>query len=378
MQFDLGDEQALLKATLQQFLAQRYSFADRVAASRSEPGYRTEVWRAFAEELGLLGVIAPIEYGGQAGSATEQLVVMEELGRHLCLEPVAETVFLAGWLLAQGQAPVRQLLERIVTGEAIVALAIGEPSMRFDFEDIATCAVRGEGGWVLSGRKAVAIAAPWAQFLIVAARTGGAPGDSAGLGLFVMPADADGVLLHAYPTIDGRRAADIELNGVWVSAAMAIGTADDGMVLLEELRDRAIAAQAAEATGLLERLLADTVDYCKQRKQFGQPIAAFQALQHRMVDMHIQVELTRAAAILAATRLGAEPRERAKAASSAKIAVARACRFVGQNAVQLHGGMGMTDELPIGHYFKRATQLESEWGSEAWHVARRNRLETEA
>jgi butyryl-CoA dehydrogenase len=335
------------------------------------------VWRAFAEELGLLGVNAPAEHGGLGGGAIEQLVVMEELGRHLCLEPVAETVFLAGWLLTQGQAPVRQLLERIVRGEAIVALAIGEPGMRFDFEDIQASAVRGEGGWVLTGRKAVAVAAPWAQFLIVAARTGEAAGDSAGLGLFVIPADADGVVLHAYPTIDGRRAADIELNGVQVGEKMMIGTGETGMALLEELRDRAIAVQAAEATGLLEQLVADTVEYCKQRKQFGQPIAAFQALQHRMVDMHIQVELTRAAAILAATRLGSEPFERAKAASSAKIAVAQACRFVGQNAVQLHGGMGMTDELPIGHFFKRATQLESEWGSESWHVARRNRLETQ-
>jgi alkylation response protein AidB-like acyl-CoA dehydrogenase len=156
-------------------------------------------------------------------------------------------------------------------------------------------------------------------------------------------------VLHAYPTIDGRRAADIELHGVQVSDDMAIGTAAGGLALLEELRDRAIAAQAAEATGLLDRLLADTVDYCKQREQFGQPIAAFQALQHRMVDMHIQVELTRAAAILAATRLGTEPCERAKAASSAKIAVARACRFVGQNAVQLHGGMGSCRSATISN-----------------------------
>jgi alkylation response protein AidB-like acyl-CoA dehydrogenase len=378
MQFDLSDEQALLRDTLRQYLARRYDFVERVAASRCDPGFREDVWRDFAKELGLLGVIAPVELGGLGGGAAEQLVVMEELGRALCLEPVAETIFQAGWLLRHGRGPARTLLERIIAGDAIVAVAVGEPQMRFDFEDIAATASPDGDGWVLRGRKSMAVAAPWADALIVAARTGGKPGDRAGLSLFLVPADADGLTLHGYPTIDGRRAADIEIARVRVTADRLIGRADSAADLMEELRDRAIAAQAAEAAGLLERLVTDTVAYAKQRQQFGQPIAKFQVLQHRMVDMYIQVELTRAAALFAAAKLEGDPLVRAKAASSAKIAVARACRFVGQNAVQLHGGMGMTDELPVGHYFKRATQLETEWGSEGWHVARRNRLESMA
>ncbi|MDE2435956.1 MAG: acyl-CoA dehydrogenase family protein [Sphingomonadales bacterium] len=378
MNFDLTDEQTLLKSMLRQFLTQRYGFRDRVVASRCEPGYRPEIWRAFVDELGLPGVIVPEVHGGLGGGAIEQLVVMEEIGRQLVLEPVAETVFQAGWLLARGQGASLALLDRIVNEGLIASLAIGEPEMRFDFEDIATCARQTDGGWELDGRKAVVIGAPWAQALIVAARTSGQPGDGAGLTLFAMPADAQGIALVPYPTIDGRRAADVVFSGVTVSADSIIGPVDGGLDLLDELRDRALAAQAAEAAGLLDRLVSDTVDYCKQRQQFGQPLAAFQALQHRMVDMHIQVELVRAAAILAAARLDAPRHERAAAASSAKIAVAQACRFVGQNAVQLHGGMGMTDELPIGHYFKRATQIETEWGSESWHVARRNRIALES
>lgn len=367
MNFDLTDEQALLKTTLQQFLTQRYPFKARVDASRGERGYRPEIWRAFAEELGLLGVIAPQDLGGLGGGATEQLVVMEELGRQLCLEPVAESVFQAGWLLAQGGDAVRALVPPIVSGEAIAAVAVGEAGMRYDFADLATRAESSGEGWTLSGTKAVVSAAPWAQWLVVAARA------ERGILLFAIPTDAPGLSMQAYPTIDGRRAADVTLDKVAVPAGMAFGSLD----LLEEWRDRAIAAQAAEATGLLGKLVEDTVEYSKQRQQFGQPIAAFQALQHRMVDMHIEVELVRAAAVLAACKLTAPAHERARAASSAKIAVAKACRFIGQNAVQLHGGMGMTDELAIGHYFKRATQIKGEHGSESWHLARLARLAAE-
>lgn len=365
MNFDLTEEQALLKATLQQFMVQRYPFKARVEASRGELGYRAEIWRAFADELGLLGVIAPPELGGMGGDAVEQLVVMEELGRHLCLEPVAESVFQAGWLMARGGDSVRAIVPQIASGATIAAVAVSEPGMGYDLAEISTWAEPAGDGWVLSGTKAVAMAAPWANWLVVAAKTEG------GILLFVVPADAPGLHLQVYPTIDGRRAADVTLQRVQVPGDMVIA---GGLPLLEEWRDRAIAAQAAEAAGLLDRLVTDTVDYAKQRQQFGQPIASFQALQHRMVDMHIQLELVRAAAVLAACKLSAPEQERARAASSAKIAVAKACRFVGQNAVQLHGGMGMTDELAIGHYFKRATQIEGEQGSESWHLARLARL----
>lgn len=371
MDFTLSEEHALLRASLGQFLQQRYGFAERTAASRSEPGYRPEIWTALGSELGVLGMTIPEAHGGMGGGAVEQMILMEEAGRALLLEPVCETLFQAGWLLQQvGGHIAGDLLAQVATGSLKLAVALGEPGMRYDLADIATSAVQDADGWRLEGSKAVVMAAPWADRLIVAARTAGVPGDGPGLSLFIVDPAAAGVTLHSYPTIDGRRAADIDLVGVRAPAEALIGPEGGALPLLEAMRDRAIAAQAAEAAGLLGKLLDDTVDYTKQRSQFGQPLASFQVLQHRMVDMYMQVEMVRSAAILATLKLDGDPVERAKAASAAKVTLANACRFVGQNAVQLHGGMGMTDELAIGHYFKRATLLESEHGSADWHLAR--------
>jgi alkylation response protein AidB-like acyl-CoA dehydrogenase len=374
MNFELSDDQRMLQDMLRQFLAQRYGFAERVAASRSDLGYRPEIWSAFADELGLLGATISPDQGGLGGGAVEQIIIMEELGRALVLEPVAETLFHGGWLLEKAGGSAAQILRDVAKGTVRLALAVGEPQMRYDYEDIATTAERTAAGWRLNGQKAVVIGAPWADQLIVAARTSGSVGDATGISLFLTAADASGVTMHPYPTIDGRRAADIILTEVEVGSDALIGGEGQGLELLEELRDRAVAAQAAEAAGLLDKLLQDTVAYTQQRQQFGQPIATFQVLQHRMVDMYMHVELTRAAALLATLKLDAPADERARAASSAKATLAEACRFVGQNAVQLHGGMGMTDELPIGHYFKRATQIEGEFGTADWHLARRARL----
>ena len=371
MDFTLSEEHTLLRASLGQFLQQRYGFAERTAASRGDLGYRPEVWTALAEDLGVLGMTIPEAHGGLGGGALEQMILMEEAGRALLLEPVCETVFQAGWLLEQaGGALAGELLGQIASGAAKLAVALGEPAMRYDLADIATRASRTDVGWRIDGIKAVVMAAPWADRLIVAARTAGQAGDADGLSLFVVDPAAAGVTLHSYPTIDGRRAADIEFAGVTVSADALLGPEGGALPLLEAMRDRAIAAQAAEAAGLLDKLVTDTVAYTKQRNQFGQPISSFQALQHRMVDMYMQVEMVRSAAVLATLRLDGDPVERARAASAAKVTVANACRFVGQNAVQLHGGMGMTDELAIGHYFKRATLLESEHGSADWHLTR--------
>jgi alkylation response protein AidB-like acyl-CoA dehydrogenase len=361
MDFELTEEQTLLKATLSQFLAHRYDFAARTSASRSEPGYRAEIWQDLAGTLGLLGATLAEASGGMGGGAAEQMIIMEEAGRALLLEPLAETLFQGAWLLERCGAT--DLLPGVMAGTVRLAVAITEPAMRHDYADVAATAEHSGAGWRLSGQKAVVMAAPWATHLIVAARSGSAHG----LSLFVVPSDAPGLTLHPYPTIDGRRAADMVLAGAEGTLIGEEGTALD---LLEELRDRAIAAQAAEAAGLLDKLVKDTVDYTKQRQQFGQAISGFQVLQHRMVDMHIHVEMTRSAAVLAALKLNGDPMERALAASAAKVTLANACRFVGQNAVQLHGGMGMTDELSIGHYFKRATVLESEFGSADWHLAR--------
>lgn len=371
MNFTLTDEQNLLRASLGQFLQQRYGFAECTAASRGAAGYRADIWSALANELGVLGMTISEAHGGLGGGPVEQMILMEEAGRALLIEPVSETVFQAGWLLEQaGGALAGQLLGQIAGGAVKLAVALGEPSMRYDLADISIRALRDGTGWRLDGVKVMVMAAPWADRLIVAARTAGLAGDADGLSLFVVDPAAPGVTLHPYPTIDGRRAADIEFAGVALPAEAQIGPEGGALALLEAMRDRAIAAQAAEAAGLLDKLLADTVEYTKQRQQFGQPISSFQVLQHRMVDMYMQVEMVRSAAVLAALKLDGDPAERARAASAAKVTVANACRFIGQNAVQLHGGMGMTDELPIGHYFKRATLIESEHGTADWHLAR--------
>lgn len=378
MDFDLTDDQRLLRGSLNQLLVQRYDFDARVRSSRSGPGYRTEIWDSLASDLGLFGLMLPRDAGGFGGGGAEQLVVMQEVGRFLMLEPIAETIFQGGWLLQKAGGPFEAIRETFLEGRVRLALAIGEPSMRYDYEDIAASAERSDDGWTLAGEKSVVAGAPWADFLIVAARSAGVPGDRGGLSLFLVPAAAEGVGMTPYPTIDGRRAADVRLTGVRVSHAMLVGAEGQGLDLLEELRDRATAAQVAEASGILERLMDDTLEYTKQRAQFGKPIATFQVLQHRMVDMYLQVELTRAAALLGSLRLDAPPNERAAAVSAAKVTTARACRFVGQNAVQLHGAMGMTDGLAVGHYFKRATQIELEFGSADWHLDRRSRLEAAA
>lgn len=371
MNFTLTDEQNLLRASLGQFLQHRYGFAERTAASRGEAGYREDIWSALANELGVLGMTIPEAHGGLGGGALEQMILMEEAGRALLLEPVSETVFQAGFLLERaGGALAGQMLGQIADGTIKLAVALGEPSMRYDLAAISTRAVRDGAGWCLDGVKAMVMAAPWADRLIVAARTAGQVGDADGLSLFVVDPTASGVTLHPYPTIDGRRAADIEFASVALPAEALIGPEGEAFALLDAMRDRAIAGQAAEAAGLLDKLLADTVEYTKQRQQFGQPISSFPVLQHRMVDMYMQVEMVRSAAVLSALRLDGDPVERGKAASAAKVTVANACRFIGQNAVQLHGGMGMTDELPIGHYFKRATLMESEHGTADWHLAR--------
>jgi butyryl-CoA dehydrogenase len=372
MDFELSEEQSLLKSTLAHYLAQQYDFAKRTAASRSEPGCRADIWQGLASDLGLLGVAVPLDAGGLGGGAVEQMIVMEEAGRALLLEPLAETLFQGGWLLQKCGAA--GLLPLIMSGSVRLAVAIGEPDMRFDYEDIAAAATRHGDGWRLCGHKAVVMAAPWATHFLIAARTSGARGDAHGISLFLTTPEANGLTLHRYQTLDERRAADMELKDVSVEAGALIGEEGEALALLEEMRDRAIAAQAAEATGLLDRLVRDTVDYARQRKQFGQPIAAFQALQHRIVDMHMHVELARSAAVLASLKLDAPATERALASSAAKVTIAKACRFVGQNSVQLHGGMGMTDDLPIGHYFKRATVIETEFGGEGWHLARHVRL----
>jgi alkylation response protein AidB-like acyl-CoA dehydrogenase len=369
--FALTGEQEQLRDSVRAWLQDHYSFEQRCAAVRSPSSFRPAVWSAFANDLGILAMTFPERVGGSGLDAVATMVVMEEFGRALVLEPYLETVVICGGLLAEaGGGRAERMLERIGAGQDVLAFAAFEATSRYDIANIATSARRDGGGWLLDGTKAVVAAAPWASHLLVVARTVGNRGERKGLSLFLVPCSAPGVTLNSYPTIDGRRAADVTLARVRVPADSLIGAEGEAIERIERSIDTAIAAQSAEAVGLLAKLHDDTLDYAKQRRQFGQPIGRFQVLQHRLVDMYIEVELARSAAYLATLRLTAPAAERSRAASAAKVTINKACRMIGQSAVQIHGGMGMTDELAVSHAFKRATAIELELGTTDFHLAR--------
>ncbi|WP_321938196.1 acyl-CoA dehydrogenase [Paraburkholderia sp. J8-2] len=376
MNFDFTQEQTLLRDALQSFLQDHYTFEARRRAVLSEAGWRRDIWQTLGRDLGVLGVALPERVGGFGGGAVETMIVMEELGSVLFVEPFLETCVMAAGALARSGGPAADAaLERIAAGEVVYACGWDEAGAGRALAHIHTRARRNaHGGWRLDGAKQVVMAAPWATQLLIAARTSGGRGDAAGLSLFLVDKNASGVATHDYATIDGRWASDLVFEGVDLPVDALLGEEGAALAVLEAVRDAAIAAVCAEAVGVLKKLHGDTLDYTRQRKQFGQPIASFQALQHRMVDMYLQVELANSAMYLAALSLDKPVAERQRATSAAKVTMAKACRFVGQNAVQLHGAMGMTDELALGHYFKRATVLENEFGGADHHLARHARL----
>jgi alkylation response protein AidB-like acyl-CoA dehydrogenase len=350
MDFSLTPEQELLRDSLADWLAHHYDLTE------SRAGARPEVWRALAEDLGVLGVPGAEEGVGPV----ETMIVAEELGRALVVEPYVDTVVLAGGVLRRAGAA--EAVKGIAAGTVRVAPALLETG--HDPREVSTTARWNGAEWVLTGAKSVVPGFAQATHLLVTARHEGGPS------LFLVAPDAAGLTAHRYRTIDDRDAADLVLDDVRVPADALLGEEGRGTDLLDPALDEAIAATCAEIVGALRTVLADTVAYAKDRKQFGQPIGSFQALQHRMVDMYIEVEQAVSAVYLATLRLGAEPAERARAVAAAKVTVGRAARFVGQNAVQLHGGMGMTQELAIGHYFKRLTAFEYEYGHADVHRAR--------
>jgi hypothetical protein len=370
MDFSFTEEQSMLRDSVASYLADHYDFDMRRAAVKSAAGWRPEVWRAFAQDLGILGAAFPEDMGGLGGGATEVMVVMEEFGKALVVEPYLASVVIAGGFLKHAPAAAAaELIGKIIAGEATFAFAWAEPQGRYALSDLKTTARKDGGDFILNGMKAVVIGAPWASHLIVTARTGGGQRDTGGVSVFVLGKDAAGVALREYPTVDERRAAEVLFENVRVPGSALIGSEGEGLPIIEQVVDEAIAATCAEACGVLRRLHEGTVEYTKQRRQFGAPIASFQALQHRMVDMFINVEQAVSMTYMAHIKL-TDSAERAKAVSAAKVQIGRACRFVGQNAIQLHGGMGMTDEMAIGHYFKRATMIEGEFGSTDHHLAR--------
>src|ERR1700754_1330522 len=367
MDFNLSHEQELLRDGLTKFLSTRYDLEKSRSAAKTGPGWQPEIWRAFADELGILGATLPEDVGGIGGGPVELMVITEALGHALVVEPYVDTVVGAGGLLRRaGSDQATSLLEKIVAGTAIVALAATEPESGDRWQNVSTAAQRDGDDWILNGRKTVAMSAPLATHLLVTART------SEGTSLFLVDVDTAGpdLSLTGYRTIDDRRAADLVLDGLRLPAGALLGESGTASPSLERARDEGAAAICSEAVGCMRKVLMDTVEYSKQRRQFGVAIGSFQVLQHRMVDMYMELEQAVAAVYLAVLHLEDAPAVRARSVSAAKATVGRAARFIGQQAVQLHGGMGMTEELAIGHYFKRLTAVQYEFGSTDHHITR--------
>jgi alkylation response protein AidB-like acyl-CoA dehydrogenase len=364
--FRYNDEQLAMQATLQRFIERDYGFATRRALAASATGFSAAAWAQYAE-LGLLALPLPQEFEGLGGSAFDVMVIMEQVGRGLLLEPYLTTVVLCAGLLADAApAAMKQaVLPKVAAAQCKLALAAYEPAGRYDPAQVTTTAVRSGSGWQLCGFKAVVLDAPSADAFIVSAR------DGAGLSLFLVPRTAVGVTVSSYPTQSGARAGDVQLTNVSVAADALVGTAGEGLAPLERAVDAAIAAACAEALGIMSALNQATLAYLKTRKQFGVAIGSFQALQHRMADMFIAEEQSRSMAIIAADSLaGADAGARRRAVSGAKAYIGQAARQIGQEAVQLHGGMGVVDELIVSHYFKRLTMIERTFGDTDYHLAR--------
>ena len=368
MDFSYTEEQQMLRDTLGRFLAERYGFETRQKTIAAEPGWSPAVWRAFAEELGILGAGFGEDHGGLGGGAVEHMIVMEELGKALVVEPYLGTCVIGGGFLKHaGGELAEELIPGVVAGEVVGAFAYAEPKGRYDLADLQTTARRSGDGWTLDGRKAVVVGAPWATHLFVTARTGGGRRDRAGVGVFLVEKDAAGVATRDYPTVDGRRASEIAFEN---TPARLLGDAESGLELVERVVDEATAAVCSEAVGSMRRLHADTLDYARQRRQFGRPIGEFQVLQHRMVDMFMEVEQAVSMTLMATLKLDEPAEARRAAVSAAKSKIARGARFLGQSAVQVHGGMGITDELSAAHHFKRLTVIEGLFGDSDHHLRR--------
>jgi len=372
MHFSLTAEQQLLADTVQRFLAQSYGFEARARILRSKEGWSREIWSSMAE-MGLLALQVPEAHGGMGPASVETLVTLTALGKALVVEPYLSSAVIATALVRDLGSPAQResLLPAMAAGERIAVPAHGECGARYDLQRVATSATRTANGWVLRGRKAVVHHAPAADLLLVSARTAGEVDAPAGISLFLVPRAAPGVELLPYATLDGQRAADVTLADVTLPPDALLGEPGGAFPALSAAFDLGVAALCAEAAGVLQAALEATVEYTKTRKQFGVPIAKFQALQHRMADMLIHVEQARSMSYLAAMHAAeADARERRRAVSAAKVIVGQACRFVGQQAVQLHGGMGVSDEVAVAHLFKRLVAIELTLGDTEHHLER--------
>jgi pimeloyl-CoA dehydrogenase small subunit len=372
MDFDLSEEQRLLKDSVEGLLKKDYDFDARKKYGAEPGGWSRAIWGKLAEQ-GLLGLPFAEDDGGFGAGSVETMIVMEALGRALVLEPYLPSVILAGGFLRRGASPEQKAkyLPGLIDGSHSFAFAQLEKSSRYDLADVATTARKNGDGWVINGEKFVVLNGGSADVFVVTARTSGGQRDPGGIGVFLVPADASGIARKSYPTQDGLHAADVTFTGVEIGADAAIGDPSNALPLIERVVDDARAALCAEAVGAMEESLKTTVEYMKTRSQFGVPIASFQVLQHRAADMFVALEQARSMAMFATMAADSDDaRERATSIAAAKVQVGRSLKFIGEQAIQLHGGIGMTMEAKIGHYFKRLTMIEKTFGDSDYHLSR--------
>jgi alkylation response protein AidB-like acyl-CoA dehydrogenase len=370
MDFNFTEEQQLLADTVQRFVREQYSFEARRDILQSSAGWSREVWQELAG-LGLTALNVPEEHGGLNAGAVDTMLVMNKLGEGLLLEPFLGAAVLTPALLTRlnDEQAAADMLPAIASGERIVIVAHQEPHTRGELDHVATRAEKSADGYVLDGHKSVIAHGDAADELLVTARVSGKTGDTDGISVFRIDPKAAGVTVKGYATIDGQRAADIELKKVRVAVSGRIGAEGKAFPAIEAAHEVALSAICAEAVGIMKAINAATLEYTRSRKQFGQPIAKFQVLQHRMADMFLHGEQATSMSYLAAIRcVDPDATERRRALSAAKVVIGQAGRFVGQQAVQLHGGMGMTDEMLVSHYFKRLTAIDLTFGDTDFHT----------
>jgi pimeloyl-CoA dehydrogenase small subunit len=372
MDFDLSEEQRLLKESVDGLLNDSYDFDARKKYQKEKGGWSKAVWSKLAEQ-GLLGLPFAEADGGFGAGAVETMIVMEALGKAMVLEPYLPTVVISGGFLRHGASEAQKAahIPGIIDGSKTFAFAQLEKNSRYDLSDVATTAKKKGEGYVIDGEKFVVLNGENADTFIVTARTKGSQRDKTGIGVFLVPANAKGVTKKGYPTQDGLHAADVTFTGVEVDGSAAIGDPENALALIERVVDEARTALCAEAVGAMDESLKTTVEYLKTRKQFGVPIGSFQTLQHRAADMFVAVEQARSMSMFATMAADFDnAKERATAVAAAKVQVGKSLKFVGQQSIQLHGGIGMTQEAKIGHYFKRLTMIESTFGDTDYHLRR--------
>ena len=369
MNFELSEEQKMIQQSVERFVQENYDLTNRVKISSEDPGYSQDYWTAMAE-LGWLGLAFSEEDGGFGGNQIDTLVLMEQFGKGLVLEPFLANIVLGGGAIKRGGSPAikESVLPNLIEGNLQVTLAYAEEQSRFDIEDVATAAREDGSNFIINGKKSMVLNAESADKIVVVTRTSGSQVDEDGISLFLVDATSKGIERENFPTVDGLRASEITFTDVEVPSGNLIGEKDKGFSILQAVVNDAILALSAEAVGAMEVLYKDTVEYTQQREQFDHPLSDFQVLQHRMVDMFMEYEQCKSLLLRATMETVQDPILAQRTVHALKHLIGKSGIFVGESAVQLHGGMGVTEELRIGHFFKRLLVIDSQFGNSDFHL----------